>query len=682
MRARTGTTARVSCVLVLISAAALAATALGATTAQSPLGHVARVDVTPPSATVQLGSTLNLHAIAYDGHGTDISHGVVWSWQVHGSIGTVSGSGQDATFTATTVGTGAVSAYAEHNGTGKHGVSNITVSTGGHGLNRVEIHPGSATLPVAGTQQFTARAFDGSGNDISSQVSWSWTSAGSIGSVDQSGLFTASTAGTGSVAAEANDGANKASAGAHVTVSGHPPEIWSVAITPNAASLTVGGTQQFSAQAFDQYGQPLHGAAYSWSVHGTIGSVDQSGLFSATTAGDGHVLVDASSGGKTVSGHAPVHVGTGHGSTIHTVVVDPHGATVKVNGTQQFHATALDAHGNPVPGATFTWSVQPAQGLGTVDQTGIFTGLAVGHGKVIAETAQGGQTFHGSADAAVTGHLVRVSGKVTDADGKAVAGATVKFTAEATGEVADIVLTSSQGSYDADLSPSSTFTQQVSASGYEPFSSEVNTGDEDKTGVNAIVRQAPRPGTPGLGPWLLGGAVGGGVLAGIALAAFMYPEALLLALVWVPMVLAARMRKEQVLDHFDRGQIYGYIVANPGTTMMLIHRALKVSLASLPYHLHTLEREGFLRSQKEGRHRRFFSIEKAPSAVGALLSQFQAAILDLVRARPGVTQAELAGQLGTPRQNVHYNVKRLRQAGILRLEGWGRNTRCYPAAAA
>ncbi|MGH7340398.1 MAG: MarR family transcriptional regulator, partial [Candidatus Rokuibacteriota bacterium] len=147
-----------------------------------------------------------------------------------------------------------------------------------------------------------------------------------------------------------------------------------------------------------------------------------------------------------------------------------------------------------------------------------------------------------------------------------------------------------------------------------------------------------------------------------------------------PIVLAARMRREQVLDHFDRGQIYGYVVANPGTTMMLMHRALKVSLASLPYHLHTLEREGFLRSQKEGRHRRYFSIEKAPSAVGALLSQFQNSIIELVRARPGVTQADLAGQLGTPRQNVHYNVKRLRQAGILRLEGWGRNTRCYESA--
>ena len=659
----------------------IAGFAIAAPQSTSTLGHVDRVEVSPPSASVQVGGALQLHAVAYDSHGQDISHGVVWSWQVHGSIGTVSGSGPGATFSATTAGSGSVSAYAEHNGTGKYGVSNITVTSGGHGLHRVEIHPGSATLPVGATQQFSALAFDGSGGDISHLVSWTWSTAGGIGSIDQAGLFSASAAGAGSVTAEASDGSATASAGAHVTVGAHPSEIWSVSISPSAASLIVGGTQQFAAQAYDQYGAPVHGAAYVWSVLGSIGSIDQAGLFSATTAGDGHALVDATHNSKTVSSHAPVHVGAGHGNAIHSIVVNPHGATVAVNGTQQFHATALDSSGNPVPGITFAWSVQPSQGLGTVDQNGLFTGLQAGHGKVLAEATQGGHVFTGSADVAVTGHLVRVSGTVTDAEGHAIARATVQFTAAATGEVADLQLTTSQGAYAADLSPSSDYELKVAAPGYDPYSSPVETGDQDKTGVYAIVRQGARPGPSGPNPLLLGGAVGGGVLAGLALAAIFFPEAVLLALVWIPMVLAARMRREQVLDHFDRGQIYGFIVANPGTTMMLMHRALKVSLASLPYHLHTLEREGFLRSQKEGRHRRYFSIEKASSAVGALLSQFQNSILDLVRARPGVTQAELAGQLGTPRQNVHYNVKRLTQAGVLRLEGWGRNTRCYPSSA-
>jgi len=147
-------------------------------------------------------------------------------------------------------------------------------------------------------------------------------------------------------------------------------------------------------------------------------------------------------------------------------------------------------------------------------------------------------------------------------------------------------------------------------------------------------------------------------------------------------VLAARLRREQVLDHFDRGQIYGYVVANPGATMMLMHRDLRISLASLPYHLHTLEREGFLRSQKEGRHRRYLALEKAPSAIGVLLSRFQNAVLDAIRARPGATQSEIAEVLGTKRQNVHYNVKRLAVHGLVRMEGWGRNKKCFPAAGA
>jgi hypothetical protein len=89
-----------------------------------------------------------------------------------------------------------------------------------------------------------------------------------------------------------------------VTSAGAPPPVLtSIAVTPASATVSVGGTQAFTAQGYDQHGNPI-AAAVAWTVGGG-GTIDSAGTFTATTAG-GPFTVSAQDG--EVSGAATVTV--------------------------------------------------------------------------------------------------------------------------------------------------------------------------------------------------------------------------------------------------------------------------------------------------------------------------------------------------------------------------------------
>jgi glucose/arabinose dehydrogenase len=88
-----------------------------------------------------------------------------------------------------------------------------------------------------------------------------------------------------------------------VSSTGPPPVLTSITITPASATVPLGGTQPFAAQGRDQYGSPI-ATTVTWTVSGG-GSIDASGLFTASTVG-GPFVVRAQDGG--VSGTASVTV--------------------------------------------------------------------------------------------------------------------------------------------------------------------------------------------------------------------------------------------------------------------------------------------------------------------------------------------------------------------------------------
>jgi len=146
--------------------------------------------------------------------------------------------------------------------------------------------------------------------------------------------------------------------------------------------------------------------------------------------------------------------------------------------------------------------------------------------------------------------------------------------------------------------------------------------------------------------------------------------------------LYSRLKKEEVLDHFVRGQIYGYIVSHPGQHYNSMRQDLKVTNGTLSHHLRTLEMMGFIKSHREGVFKRFYPIEvSVPQDRGVKLSDLQIQILEMVRSGSGPTQTDIAGRLDVTQQTVSYNIRTLSREGAIRMEKDGRNTRYYPPAA-
>jgi hypothetical protein len=78
----------------------------------------------------------------------------------------------------------------------------------------------------------------------------------------------------------------------------------SIAVSPASATVNDGATQQFTATAFDQFGNALISApSFAWSVGGA-GAINNTGLYTAPATGSGTDTVQASSGG--VNGYASV----------------------------------------------------------------------------------------------------------------------------------------------------------------------------------------------------------------------------------------------------------------------------------------------------------------------------------------------------------------------------------------
>jgi hypothetical protein len=140
----------------------------------------------------------------------------------------------------------------------------------------------------------------------------------------------------------------------------------SIVVSPATASVATGGSVQFGATAYDQFGQPMTAQpTVSWSAGGG-GTIDASGRFTAGPAAGGPFTVTASNGGVTgaasvtVTGAPPdfslsvsptlVTIGRG-GTATYTVRIAP------INGFTG--SVKLSVSGAPT-GSTVTFGTSPA----------------------------------------------------------------------------------------------------------------------------------------------------------------------------------------------------------------------------------------------------------------------------------------------------------------------------------
>jgi predicted transcriptional regulator len=150
-----------------------------------------------------------------------------------------------------------------------------------------------------------------------------------------------------------------------------------------------------------------------------------------------------------------------------------------------------------------------------------------------------------------------------------------------------------------------------------------------------------------------------------------------LALMSLFLPLYVRLKKKDVLSHFTRGQIFGYIQANPGAHYNAIIQDLGLQNGVGAYHLKVLEREGFIKSMRDGIYKRFYPSDMKIPEKRVHLSRVQKDILKEIQKHPGVTQKQISKLLDESKQVVNYNVKVLETASLIRVERVGRGTACF-----
>ena len=165
------------------------------------------IEVSPATANLAAGATQQFTATAKDQLDNEMT-GVTFTWSSSNeTVGTVNSTGF---FTALAGGTTTVTAAAE----GVTGTAQVTVSP----VTTIEVSPATANLAVGATQQFTATAKDPAENEISG-VAFTWSSSNeTVGTVNETGFFTALAAGTATVAATAEGVTGTAQVTANVSL--------------------------------------------------------------------------------------------------------------------------------------------------------------------------------------------------------------------------------------------------------------------------------------------------------------------------------------------------------------------------------------------------------------------------------------------------------------------------------
>ena len=173
-------------------------------------------------------------------------------------------------------------------------------------------------------------------------------------------------------------------------------------------------------------------------------------------------------------------------------------------------------------------------------------------------------------------------------------------------------------------------------------------------------------------------AVALGSMAGlIAILATEAGRFALMAFILVP--LYTRLKPEQVTNHFIRGQILGYVKANPGETYTHIRKALKLTNGTFVYHARILESQDLIRSVKDGANRRFYPAEmRIPTEIKDVqLNQVQRLIYTIVMEYPGINQTKISKMVKLAPSTVNYHVNIMTKVGLIERRRAGRLSLCF-----
>jgi len=333
---------------------------------------LASLTVSPSTAALALGETEHYTATGTYSDGTtkDLTKSVTWS-SSGGSTATVSPSG---VVTANSTGSAAITATDPSSQIS--GSAELTVGTAV--LVAVTVSPSNASVPKGATQQLTATGLysDGSTKDLTGSLTWS-SSSGETASVASSGLVTA--LGTGSATVTATDPASQISGTADITVV--PAILLAVTVSPTAANLPVGDTQQLTATGLFSDGATSDlTSAVTWSSSGNkTATVSSTGL--VTGKGTGAATIMAVDSGALLPGTAVITVLP---AVVDSLTLSMSNAELPKGETEQLMTTGLFSDGTTsVLTNLVTWSSSDPSEV-SVSSSGVVTALGTGAATITA----------------------------------------------------------------------------------------------------------------------------------------------------------------------------------------------------------------------------------------------------------------------------------------------------------
>ena len=300
------------------------------------------ITVSPASAALNENATQQFSATAVDQFDDPVNTQPSFTWSVPAGGGSIDSSGL---YTAPgSIGTATVRASAG----GFTADASVTIASG---IPTVATPASASPNPVTGTT--TSLSVLGADDGGEADLTYTWSLTGTPPAAvtfSDNGTNTAKNstatfamAGTYHFLATITDAdGNSTTSTVIVTVS---QTLTSISLTPSSANLNENGTQQFSATAYDQFGNAMSvQPTFAWSISAGVGGVNSSGLYTAPGSA-GSATVRATSG----SVHAD--------------------ASVTVNDAAPTVATPASASPNPVTGTTTSLSVLGADDGGEANLT-------------------------------------------------------------------------------------------------------------------------------------------------------------------------------------------------------------------------------------------------------------------------------------------------------------------------
>ncbi|MHB8585304.1 MAG: hypothetical protein ACYDDF_05645 [Thermoplasmatota archaeon] len=354
--------------------------------------------VNPNQVTMVAGGSQHFTATETDQYGNAIAFAPVWATTCGGSD-TVSQSGNLTGHTANA--TCAVSAADASSGLENH--ASVTVEPAAP--STITIDPSNATVAAGQSQQYAATVKDTYGNTIAASTAWS-TDCGGSDSISSAGLFSGTTPNSACSVTGVSDGLT-----GHAALTVTPAALANIAVSPASASITAGGSQQFSATGTDQYGNPVSFTP-SWTTTCANDTVSTSGLFSGDMA---NAACKVTASGESISKSASMVVSPGPAVMLAWTNVGNDG--VETAGSPFSMTLAIeDQYGNVVPNVTATVILTTTADQATMPspnpssftnpnagtRTFSFTIDTAGSQDVLATTSRTSGTHLSSADAPLT----------------------------------------------------------------------------------------------------------------------------------------------------------------------------------------------------------------------------------------------------------------------------------------